>query len=173
MRIKNIGRYLVALAVSSATIVGGEEPTVKRNLYDDARAHLATWVGLEKERQYWLSGKSLSGLNVSLIFEGETPTEAKIGLSPGRSLSVQSSGDRTVIRLFESIGKDISMTFDLDANGTWDVRFARQSGKREIFYDAQWHTVTECEGLTAAIPRAKVDDVEYEFSGGVWKPANK
>lgn len=170
MRIKNIGCYLVALAVSSASIVGGEEATVLRNLYDDARAHLQTWVGAKNEHEYLLSGKS--GLNVGLTFDGETPTEAKIGLSPSRSLSAQSSGDRTVIRLFESIGKDISITFDLDANGTWDARIAR-SGKCEIFRDAEWHTVAEIKDLTGAVPHAKAGDIEYEFSGGAWRPARK
>jgi hypothetical protein len=172
MRIKNIGCYLVALAVSSASIVGGEDPTVLRNLYDDAQAHLQTWIGLKNEHNYLLSGKSISGLNVTLTFEGETPSEAKIGLSPSRSLSAQSSGDRTVIRLFESIGKDISITFDLDANGTWDARIAR-SGKCEIFSASAWQQVASLTGIIDGTPHANLGGIEYQFVAGEWSPVKK
>jgi hypothetical protein len=170
-RIRTMGTYLFALAISAAMTSAQQERTGLRNVYEDSKSVLQTWNGPSNEQEYVFSGKK-SGLSVALSFAADTPNEAKISLGAGRSLSVQSTGDRNVVSLLEATGSDISVMYDLDANGTWEARISR-SGKCEIFWGAAWHQVTELSGLAEGIPHARMGDVAYEFSIEGWKPINK
>lgn len=160
--------YLFAVTLGTVIISAQEEKTTLRSVFQDSNAVLQSWRGTQGAQEYLLSGRK-PGLNVGLTFDGDTPNEAKISIGPGRSLSVQSAGDRKIISLFEGSASDISLTYDLDANGTWDARISR-SGKCEISFEGAWHQVAESDGLVTGIPHARIGGIEYEFSAGEWKP---
>jgi len=169
-RITKIFGCVTAFVLSGATY-GQKEIDGLRTVFEDPSAVLQAWSGPQKEQEYLLTGRK-PGLNVGLTFSHDTASEAKIGLSPGRSLSAQSVGDRVVISLFEGSGKEISVTYDLDANGTWDARIAR-SGKCEIWSASGWRQVGRFSELIAGTPHATSEGVEYQFLGGEWSPVKK
>jgi hypothetical protein len=169
-RINTIAWCIFVSAVGCTIISGQQAKAGLRKIYEDSTSILQTWQGPKSEQEYLLSGPKM-GLSVGLTFNGSTPTEARINLGVGKSIRVQSAGERLVTSLFES-GADgeISVLYDLDTSGSWDARTSR-SGKCAIFFDAAWHQATDITGILSGTPQALVDGVQYKFSAGAWKPS--
>jgi hypothetical protein len=168
-RMIKIGFYLGLTTAGFAIIFAQQKKATPRNLYDDQTCILQGSQGPHNEQEYLLSGSKL-GLAAALTFTAKTPTEARIVFGSGKSLSVHSAGDRLVASFFQAEKNgEIIILYDLDTNGSWDVRMSRFGCA--IFLNAEWHEASKIEGILSGVPQANVDSVQYEFSGGAWKPA--
>jgi hypothetical protein len=169
-RMIKLAFYLSLTVAGLAIIFAQQKKPDLRKVYDDQISVLHTSQESDNKQEYLLSGSTL-GLAAGLTFTGKTPTEARISLASGKSLSVQSVGDRFVTKLFQAAKNgEIIVLYDLDTNGSWDARTSR-FGKCAVFFNGEWHDVSKMEGILSGIPQANVDGVKYEFSKGIWRPS--
>src|SRR5438094_9683449 len=94
--------FCLGLTTAGFAIIFAQQKKAElRKVYDYQTSVLVKWETPDNEQEYLLSGAK-SGLAAGLTFTAKTPTEARISLGSGRSLSVHSAGDRLVTTLLQA-----------------------------------------------------------------------
>ncbi len=98
---------------------------------------------------------------------------ASIEIDLGPSVSVirkEGEGNSYLLYLFfeDEEGKVVGL-FDLNFDGTWDVKKSPTRKKNFILVDGEWIEVARIDGILSTKPIAEGQGVRYEFRGN-WKP---
>jgi len=97
---------------------------------------------------------------------------ATIDIDLGRSVSVirkEVEGNSYFLYLFfeDEDGKSVGQ-FDLNIDGTWDVKKCPTRKENSILVDGHWVRATRIDRLLSPTPTAEAQGVRYQFQGG-WK----